>query len=421
MDLVVEGKAQPLDLFVERQAQLVAGLMADGLAIVVLEHGEDAAQHADDEQRQRGDPQRMLGRGTRAGGDHALRLIDRPPEQARDEQLQRRRDEGRDDGDRHLPGVAQRHPGNAQQRAEALAPRCFGDMGKRLAALRRAAGCILAQGNIQTISGTSRNERGRTQFERRAWRHVTRCRLGGSRGQWSRCALGLAIPSSRETFALILERSGQRFCRSDRGFGLRAVGHMLPVYALGPDSGWSRMRIIVYGLGAVGGVIAAQLSLFRMPGHRHCPRQAARSRARLGADAFHPASHEDGEVCRLRRSRGNLLRGRRCRPFDDEGSGHGRRAAAAQGRRSAGAADILLSKRGCQRSRSRFASSKMSTAQRSCCLPTTTRPARSRHILRPRSAPSTSAAIRREATRQSRICAGPSGHPALSRSRETMS
>ena len=128
----------------------------------------------------------------------------------------------------------------------------------------------------------------------------------------------------------------------------RAVGHMLAVYALGPIAGESdadhRLRA-----GRSRWSHCCPAELFRIPGHRHCPRQAARSRARLGADAFHPASHEDGEVCRLRRSRGNLLRGRRCRPFDDEGSGHGRRAAAAQGRGSAGAADILLSKRGCQR------------------------------------------------------------------------
>ncbi len=135
VDLVVEGKAQPLDLLVERQAQLVAGLMADGLAVVVLDHGEEAAQDADDQQRQRRRPQRVLGGRTRARGHHALRLVDGPPEQARDEQLQRRRDEGRDDGDRHLPGMAQRHAGDAQQRAEALAPGCFRDMGKRLAAL----------------------------------------------------------------------------------------------------------------------------------------------------------------------------------------------------------------------------------------------------------------------------------------------
>ena len=36
MDPVMEGEAQALDLLIERQAQLVAGLMADGLAVVVL-------------------------------------------------------------------------------------------------------------------------------------------------------------------------------------------------------------------------------------------------------------------------------------------------------------------------------------------------------------------------------------------------
>ena len=93
-------------------------------------------------------PQRVFGRSTRTRGHHALRLVDGAPEQARDEQLQRRRDEGRDDGDGHLPGMAQRHSGDAQQRAEALAPGGFRHMGKRFAALLRAADCILIQGKI---------------------------------------------------------------------------------------------------------------------------------------------------------------------------------------------------------------------------------------------------------------------------------
>ena len=102
-------------------------------------------------------PQRLLGRGTSARGHHALRLIDGASQQARNEQLQRRGDEGRDDGDCHLPGMAQRHAGDAQQRAEALAPGGFRHMGKRFAALRRAAGCILVQGKISNqIRGLAR-------------------------------------------------------------------------------------------------------------------------------------------------------------------------------------------------------------------------------------------------------------------------
>ena len=71
VDPVVEREAQPLDLLVERQAQFVAGLVADDLAIIVLGHREEAAQHADDQQDQRGRPQRMLRR--RAGAAPASR------------------------------------------------------------------------------------------------------------------------------------------------------------------------------------------------------------------------------------------------------------------------------------------------------------------------------------------------------------
>ena len=129
-------KAQALELLVEGQAQLVADLVADGLAVVVLEHGEEAAQDADDQQHQRGRPQRRLGAPS-AARHHALRLVDRLPEQARNEQLQRRRDEGRDDGDAHLPGMAKRHARDAQQRAEAASPLGGGCVRKRTFPPRR--------------------------------------------------------------------------------------------------------------------------------------------------------------------------------------------------------------------------------------------------------------------------------------------
>jgi hypothetical protein len=153
MDLVVEGEAQALDLLVEGETQFIAGLMADGLAIIVLRHGEETAQDADDEQRQRRVPQRLFGRGTGARGHHALRLVDGASQQAWDEKLQRRGDEGRDHGDGDLPGMAQRHAHDAQQGAEALAPGGFRHMGKRFAALRRAAGCIRCQGKYPVQSG----------------------------------------------------------------------------------------------------------------------------------------------------------------------------------------------------------------------------------------------------------------------------
>ena len=86
VDLVVIGKAQPLDLLVDRQAQLVGGVMADRFAPVVLQHGEDAARDADGEQDHRRGPERGAGRD--AVIEHALGLIDRLTEEAWHQQLQ---------------------------------------------------------------------------------------------------------------------------------------------------------------------------------------------------------------------------------------------------------------------------------------------------------------------------------------------
>ena len=128
--------------------------MADRLAIVVLRHGEEAAQDADDEQCKRCVPQRVLRRGTGSRGHDALRLVDGASQQAWDEKLQRRGDEGRDQGDGDLPGMAQRHAHDTQQGAEALAPGGFRHMGKRFAALLGAAGCLRMQGKYPDQSGT---------------------------------------------------------------------------------------------------------------------------------------------------------------------------------------------------------------------------------------------------------------------------
>ncbi len=84
VDPVVEGEAQLLQLLVEGEPQFIAGVMADRLAIIVLQQREEAAQDADDEQRERRRPQRLLRRGASAGGHDALRLIDGAAEQARE-------------------------------------------------------------------------------------------------------------------------------------------------------------------------------------------------------------------------------------------------------------------------------------------------------------------------------------------------
>ncbi len=50
MDLVVVAEREPLDLLVDREAQLIGGVVADRFAKVVLRHREDAAPDRDDEQ-----------------------------------------------------------------------------------------------------------------------------------------------------------------------------------------------------------------------------------------------------------------------------------------------------------------------------------------------------------------------------------
>ena len=77
--------------------------------------------------------------------------MNRLPEKPRDEKLQRRRDKGGNNGDAHLPRVAQRHARNADQRAHAAPPLRIGHMRKGIAAPVRACSIIGAQGSIQTV------------------------------------------------------------------------------------------------------------------------------------------------------------------------------------------------------------------------------------------------------------------------------
>jgi hypothetical protein len=103
---------------------------------IVLQQCEDAAGNRDSEQQHRRRPQRL--RSCRAIGTEPLRLIDRLPEEARNEQLQRRRDERRDDRDGHLPWMAEIEARNPPERADTLTPRRLGDVGKCIGALRCA-------------------------------------------------------------------------------------------------------------------------------------------------------------------------------------------------------------------------------------------------------------------------------------------
>ena len=74
---VVEAEAQALQLLVVRQAQLVGDALADRLALVVVPHREQAAQHAGAEQQGGGVPERGARGDLVAAGQQALRGIDR--------------------------------------------------------------------------------------------------------------------------------------------------------------------------------------------------------------------------------------------------------------------------------------------------------------------------------------------------------
>ena len=58
MHPVVKAEAQALQLGIVGQAQVVGDALADGLALVVVPHGEEAAQHAGGEQQRAGLPER---------------------------------------------------------------------------------------------------------------------------------------------------------------------------------------------------------------------------------------------------------------------------------------------------------------------------------------------------------------------------
>ena len=164
VDAVVEAKAQALQLLVAGQAELVADLVADGLAVIVLQQREEAAQDADHEEDQGGGHERRAGAPV-DGGQHALGLVDRLSEQAGDGQLQRRGDEGRDERDAHLPGMAKRHARDAQERAEAAPPLGGGCVRDGFAPPRRIGNRIGGQGIGRTISRSTPRRRSGMRME----------------------------------------------------------------------------------------------------------------------------------------------------------------------------------------------------------------------------------------------------------------
>src|SRR6185437_9862558 len=105
MDVVVEGKAELLQLLIVLQTKLVPDPVADRLPEIVLEQREDAAHHAGDEQRDADGPERCLGRSAiGALRQDALRLIHGVAEQARDRQLKDAGYDGRNYRNGALPG-----------------------------------------------------------------------------------------------------------------------------------------------------------------------------------------------------------------------------------------------------------------------------------------------------------------------------
>ncbi len=166
MDLVVVGIGEPLDLVVEGEAQLIADMMGDGFAEIVLQEREQAAgdgHHQDGD----GAPQQRLFSTLPCHGQDVLGLVDGLAEQARDAELENGGDDRGADGDGDLKRVAQRQQGDAQQRALALARMGGGDMGRRVAARAGAAGLETNQGNDPDVREARRGG-GRNRRQHRA-------------------------------------------------------------------------------------------------------------------------------------------------------------------------------------------------------------------------------------------------------------
>ncbi len=139
MNRVVKAEGEPLDLLVTGQPKFVAHVVAYAFAVVVLDHREEAAQHAGAEQQQGRRQQRVLrDLPGSAAGQCNLRVVHRLAEKTRDHQLECGCDEGCADGEARLPGVTKGHDGNADQSVKALAPACRIHKRKRSQWLRRA-------------------------------------------------------------------------------------------------------------------------------------------------------------------------------------------------------------------------------------------------------------------------------------------
>ena len=111
---VVEGKAEALQLLVIKQAKLVTQVLADGLAHVIVHHGEQPAHDARPQQRQRGDDKGGAGVVITAG-ETPLGMVHRGADELGHQQLEGGGGDGGADGDRHAPAITQGHARDAQQ------------------------------------------------------------------------------------------------------------------------------------------------------------------------------------------------------------------------------------------------------------------------------------------------------------------
>jgi hypothetical protein len=115
---VVEAEAQPLQLGVVRHAQVVGEPLPDRLALVVLPHREQAAQHGRAEQECRGVPEGGVGGALITAAQQALRAIDGAAEIFRDQELKDCGDDRGAERDRHAASVAERHTEHPAQNPE---------------------------------------------------------------------------------------------------------------------------------------------------------------------------------------------------------------------------------------------------------------------------------------------------------------
>ena len=118
MHPVVETKTEPLQLLVIGKAQAVADHMADRLADVVVQHGEDAAQDARAEQHESDGEQRRLGLflAGPAAGQEAVGVVHRLAQELRDEKLEIGGDDGGEKRGGDAPWMLERQANDAQQR-----------------------------------------------------------------------------------------------------------------------------------------------------------------------------------------------------------------------------------------------------------------------------------------------------------------